>query len=85
MAIAQRFMRLSEILGDPNSVPPSVPIIPICRSAWLAGVKSGIYPQPVKLSPRVVVWRASDIDELLNPSSAAGHSVTSLGGGANHD
>lgn len=81
MAIAQRFMRLSEILGDPSTVPPLVPIVPVCRSAWLAGVKSGIYPKPIKLSPRVVVWRASDIAELLNSTSAVATSAVSTSGG----
>ena len=39
--------------------------IPISRSAWWAGCKSGKYPKPVKLGPRTTAWRASDIAELL--------------------
>lgn len=39
--------------------------VPISRSGWWAGVKSGRYPQPVRLSARCVAWRASDIRALV--------------------
>ncbi|MGZ9713508.1 helix-turn-helix transcriptional regulator [Glaciimonas sp. GNP009] len=39
--------------------------IPVCRASWWSGVKSGRYPQPVKLSPRVVAWREEDINALV--------------------
>ncbi|MCF7994704.1 MAG: AlpA family phage regulatory protein [Chromatiaceae bacterium] len=42
------------------------PLIPISASAWWAGVKTGRYPKPVKLGERVTVWRARDIEALLN-------------------
>ncbi|MCX6403835.1 MAG: transcriptional regulator, partial [Actinobacteria bacterium] len=34
-------LRLRQILGDRNSNPPVAPIIPVSRSAWWAGVKTG--------------------------------------------
>lgn len=37
----------------------------ISRSSWWKGVKDGKYPQGTKLSPRVTVWRESDIDALI--------------------
>jgi len=40
-------------------------IIPVGRSAWWAGVKSGRYPQPVKLTPGTTVWRVEDIRNLI--------------------
>jgi predicted DNA-binding transcriptional regulator AlpA len=52
-------MRLAEILA------PAGPI-PVSRSAWWLGVKSGRYPQPVKLGPRITAWRAEDIHQLIN-------------------
>jgi predicted DNA-binding transcriptional regulator AlpA len=55
------FLRLSQIIGDPKAVPPIPPIIPVKRSTWWAGVRSGIYPKPVKLGPRVTAWRAEDL------------------------
>jgi len=61
------FLRLRQILGDLNADPPVAPIIPVSRSAWWAGVKTGRYPQPIKLSPRVTVWRASDVFAIVTP------------------
>ena len=39
--------------------------IPVSRSNWWAGVKVGRFPQPIKLSERVTVWRAADIRALV--------------------
>jgi prophage regulatory protein len=61
-------LRLRQILGDRNANPPVAPIIPVSRSAWWAGVKTGIYPKPVKLSPRVTVWKASDVFAIATPA-----------------
>ncbi|WP_291558154.1 AlpA family phage regulatory protein [Comamonas sp. SCN 65-56] len=40
-------------------------IYPVSRSTWYAGVKSGEYPAPLKLSPRRVGWRCSEIAKLI--------------------
>ena len=37
----------------------------ISRSGWWKGVKDGKYPPGIKLSARVTVWKASDIDALI--------------------
>lgn len=39
--------------------------IPISRSSWWAGCKSGKYPKPIKIGPRTTAWRMSDINALL--------------------
>jgi hypothetical protein len=52
------FARLSSILA------PGGPI-PVSRSTWWAGVRSGRYPQPVKLGPRITAWRVEDIRALI--------------------
>lgn len=39
--------------------------IPVSRSHWWAGVASGRYPAPVKLSTRCVAWRSADIRALI--------------------
>lgn len=59
------FVRLSQIIGKPKADPPLLPIIPVSKSTWWAGVKSGRYPAPVKLSERVTAWRAEDIRALV--------------------
>ena len=57
------FYRLKQIIGDKkNEIPP---IIPVSSSTWWLGVKSGIYPKPIKLSPKVTVWRGSDLLALI--------------------
>ena len=43
--------------------------VPVSRSNWWAGVKSGRYPKPMKLSERVTVWRAADIRQLVEEGS----------------
>jgi len=50
------FMRITEILK----------VVPIGKSSWWAGVKSGRYPQGVKLGPKTTAWKADDIRELIN-------------------
>jgi prophage regulatory protein len=50
------YVRLSQIVGDPKADPPVPPVIPVCKSTWWAGVKSGKYPKPIKLSPHVTAW-----------------------------
>lgn len=37
----------------------------VSRSYWWAGVKAGKFPQGIKLSSRVTVWKRSDIDSLI--------------------
>ena len=53
------FLRLASILA------PKGPI-PVARSTWWAGVKSGRFPKPVKLGPRTTVWRVEDIRNLID-------------------
>ena len=46
-------------------VPQILQRLPISRSAWWAGCKEGKFPAGIKISPRVTVWKASDIDSLI--------------------
>lgn len=56
------FLRLRHIIGDKNSNPPIPAIIPVSKSTWWAGVKSGRYPQPIRtLGARITAWRVEDI------------------------
>ena len=58
------YVRLNQIVGDPKAGIPA--IIPVSKSTWWAGVKSGRYPQPVKLSERCTAWRVEDIRALID-------------------
>lgn len=61
------YLRLNQIIGKPESKssPALPPIFPVSRSTWWAGVKSGRFPQPVKLGPRTTAWRVEDIKRLI--------------------
>lgn len=59
------FLRLPQIIGDPKAQPPVFPIIPVKKSCWWDGIKSGRFPKPVKLGPRVTAWRVEDIRALI--------------------
>ena len=56
---AKGFLRLPQVLA----------LIPISRSAWWAGCKSGRYPKPIKLGLRTTVWKTADILALVESLS----------------
>jgi prophage regulatory protein len=46
--------------------------MPISKSTWWRGVKTGKYPQPVKLGEKITCWKLDDILKLVEqgaPSS----------------
>jgi prophage regulatory protein len=59
------FVRLSQIIGNSKADPPIPAIIPVGKSCWWAGVKSGRFPKSVHLGPRVTAWRVEDIHALI--------------------
>jgi prophage regulatory protein len=61
---ATGFFRLLQIVGDPNANPPVPPIIPVSKSTWWAGVKTGRFPKPVR-NGRCTFWRAEDIRAFI--------------------
>ena len=52
------FLRLPQILA------PDGPI-PVGKSTWWAGVKSGRFPKPVKIGPNTTAWKRADIAALV--------------------
>ena len=52
---ATGFLRLPQVLA----------LVPVGKSSWWEGCKSGRYPKPVKLGPRTTVWRAEDIRAFI--------------------
>jgi len=57
-----KFLRIDSIVG--NKKKGIVGILPISKSTWWAGVKSGRYPKPVKISMRCTAWLAEEVDAL---------------------
>jgi hypothetical protein len=58
------------------SLAPNGPI-PVGRSTWWAGVKSGRFPKPVKLGPRTTAWKVEDARALLLLSRTASKRLSS--------
>jgi predicted DNA-binding transcriptional regulator AlpA len=57
------YLRLPQILGSSKANIPA--LIPISKSAWWAGIKTGRYPKGVKLGPRTTVWPVESIRALI--------------------
>jgi prophage regulatory protein len=53
------FVRISQILE----------VIPLGKTSWWAGVKSGRFPKPIKLTEHTTAWRAEDIHKLIKQLS----------------
>ena len=52
------FLRLHAIIGKNGP-------IPISKSTWWAGIKTGRYPKPVKLGDRITAWRVEDVRAFI--------------------
>lgn len=60
------FLRLSQIIGNPKATPPIPPIIPVKKSCWWDGVRSGRFPKPVKIgNGRGTFWKVEAIRALI--------------------
>jgi prophage regulatory protein len=60
------YLRLPHIIGNAKAEPPTPALIPVSKSTWWDGVKSGRFPKPVKLSARTTAWRVEDIRALID-------------------
>jgi prophage regulatory protein len=69
-----RFMRLKSILAP-------VGPIPVGKSTWWAGVKSGRFPKPHKLGPRITAWTDEDIRTLCDVLAGRCPDPSDTGGG----
>ncbi len=65
------FLRLPQIIGDPNATPPVPALVPVGKSTWWAGVASGRYPAACRLGPRTTAWRVEDILALIESVAGA--------------
>jgi prophage regulatory protein len=49
----------------PSIIAPHGPI-PVGKSTWWAGVRTGRFPKPVKLGSKTTAWRVEDIRALID-------------------
>lgn len=59
------YLRLPQIIGDHKANPPIPALIPVSKSTWWEGVRTGRYPKAIKLGPRITAWRVEDIETLI--------------------
>jgi len=57
------FMRLSDVLK----------VIPIGKTTWWDGIKTGRFPKPIKLGKRTTAWKAEDIRSLIDALANQSH------------
>jgi len=55
-------------------LPTILKLLPISKSTWLSGVKSGYFPKPVRLGKKITAWRVEDIRKLINGPEDGGES-----------
>lgn len=60
------FLNLRQIIGNPKANPPTPALIPVGKTTWWEGVKTGRFPKPVKLGPKTTVWRVEEIRALID-------------------
>src|SRR5450755_2778054 len=51
-------------------LPAVLHAFPVCKTAWWNGVRSGRFPQPVRLGLRTVAWKVEDIRALIASAKA---------------
>jgi predicted DNA-binding transcriptional regulator AlpA len=59
---ATGFLRLSQVLK----------FVPICKTKWYAGIKTGEYPRPIALGKRCAAYRVEDIRGLIERLGSQG-------------
>jgi len=59
---AEGFVRLSTVLS----------VVPVGRTRWYQGVRTGEFPAPVKIGEKVSAWRVSDIRKLIAKIESGG-------------
>lgn len=66
--MSERLLRVRQIVGKKgkDGKPDEPGLIPVSKSSWWAGCKSGIYPAGRKLSERTTVWIESEILAVIN-------------------
>jgi len=67
------YLRLKQIIGDRNAEPPIPAIVPVGKSTWWKWVQEGKAPSPIKLGPRVTVWRSEDVRKFVEHSNDINH------------
>src|SRR4051794_13861104 len=55
-----------------GQAPPGGQLIPISKTSWWEGVRSGHFPKPIKIGPRTTAWEIGPIRALVQQLSNGG-------------
>ncbi|MFA5016178.1 MAG: AlpA family transcriptional regulator [Methylobacter sp.] len=70
------FVRINVLVNNPKKNIQGV--MGIGRTTWLDGVKSGIYPKPIKIG-RSTLWKVEQIRELIEKLGSASQARGGVG------
>lgn len=63
------YLSAAQLIGrgpSPRHRRPAIPaLLPISQTTFYDWVKKGIFPQPIRLSRSVVIWRVKDVRAFL--------------------
>ena len=51
-----RLLRLRDVLA----------LLPIGRTTFYEGIRSGLYPKPIRLGKRTAAWREDELNEYIS-------------------
>jgi predicted DNA-binding transcriptional regulator AlpA len=54
-------------------LPAVLSLIPVSKTTWWQGCKSGRFPAPVKLGPRTTCWKVTEIRALIAKLAGGAH------------
>ena len=57
------FVRLKDIIGSKRE--GITPLIPVCRTNWVAGQKAGRFPKAIQLAPNTYAYKVEDVRALI--------------------
>lgn len=60
------FLRLEQVLQ----------LIPVSKATWWNGCRTGQFPKPYKLAPRITAWKACDIQQCMEEFEATPYPTT---------
>lgn len=62
--VASRFLRVWQLSGDKKKNIP--PIVPLSQASIWRMSRTGDFPKPYAISPRVTAWKAEDVQAWID-------------------
>lgn len=71
--VIDRYLRASDLYNLPATAkrPARRGLLGVSRSGLWKMVSDGTFPPPIKLTPKISVWRASDVEAFMTERKGA--------------